>query len=47
MQQPKRLPLSEMRRLLSAIGFSRKDILAAETTISGENGDATAEIMAE
>jgi ribonucleoside-diphosphate reductase alpha chain len=33
--------------LLSAIGFSRKDILAAETTISGENGDATAEIMAD
>ncbi len=33
--------------LLSAIGFSRKDIQAAETTISGENGDATAQIMAD
>jgi ribonucleoside-diphosphate reductase alpha chain len=33
--------------LLSAIGFSRKDIQAAETTIAGENGDATAEIMAD
>jgi ribonucleoside-diphosphate reductase alpha chain len=33
--------------LLSAIGFSRKDIQAAETTISGENGDATADIMAD
>nr|WP_321361939.1 TSCPD domain-containing protein [uncultured Hyphomonas sp.] len=33
--------------LLSAIGFSRKDIQTAETTISGENGDATAEIMAD
>ncbi|MEO1965398.1 TSCPD domain-containing protein [Hyphomonas sp.] len=33
--------------LLSAIGFSRKDIQAAETTIAGENGDATTEIMAD
>ena len=33
--------------LLSAIGFSRKDIQTAETTISGEYGDATADIMAD
>jgi ribonucleoside-diphosphate reductase alpha chain len=33
--------------LLSAIGFSRKDIQSAEQTIAGENGDATAEIMAD
>ncbi|MBD3770949.1 MAG: hypothetical protein IE925_12460 [Rhodobacterales bacterium] len=33
--------------LLSAIGFSRKDIQNAEITISGENGDSTAEIMAD
>jgi len=33
--------------LLSAIGFSRKDIQAAETTIDGVDGDATAEIMAD
>lgn len=33
--------------LLSAMGFSRKDILAAETAIEGADGDAADAIMAE
>ena len=33
--------------LLSAIGFSKKDIAAAESTIEGADGDATGEIMAD